>query len=216
VEKEKKYERTDENQMADRRVKKWLTATAAGAVPASLVRCRRPGTAKPLIAWQIGDGYFGNTRMDGVRFARLVWWPGAIHEGNGVRRTIVDEQATKEQREALIALDSGQHGGPYWEIFAAVCPNLIETLFAPITLTVDREKRSATIRIPGIAESNVEPIKSPATGEEQRARIALPNGFEYKEAEMGNTVSCRVSAGDKLTFELKNTYAQLNAFDWSN
>ena len=133
-----------------------------------------------------------------------------------MRCTIVDEQATKEQREALIALDSGQHGGTYWEIFAAVCPNLIETLLAPITLTVDREKRRATIRIPGIAESNVEPIKSPATGEEHRARIALPDGFEYKEAEMGNTVSCRVSAGDKLTFELKNTYAQLNAFDWSN
>jgi hypothetical protein len=62
----------------------------------------------------------------------------------------------------------------------------------------------------------VEPIKNPATGEEHRARIALPNGFEYREAEMGNTVHCRVSAGDKLTFELKNTYAQLNAFDWSN
>jgi hypothetical protein len=33
---------------------------------------------------------------------------------------------------------------------------------------------------------------------------------------MGNTVSCRVSAGEKLTFELKNTYGQLNAFDWNN
>ena len=44
----------------------------------------------------------------------------------------------------------------------------------------------------------------------------MPNGFEYKEAEMGNTVNCHVSAGDKLTFELKNTYAQLNEFDWSN
>jgi hypothetical protein len=33
---------------------------------------------------------------------------------------------------------------------------------------------------------------------------------------MGNTVNCRVSAGDKLTFQLKNTNAQLNAFDWSN
>jgi hypothetical protein len=70
---------------------------------------------------------------------------------------------SKEQRDALIALDSGQHGGTYWEIFGAVCPNLIEALFAPITLNVDREKRCATIRIPGIAESNVEPIKNPAT-----------------------------------------------------
>ena len=169
-----------------------------------------------LLGWQISDGYFGETRLDGVRFARIYWWPGAIHEGNGVRRTIIDERATKDQREALIALDSGQHGGLYWEIFAAVCPNLVEPLFAPITVDIDREKRVATIRIPGVAESDTQPIKNPVSGEEHRARIVLPNGFEYKEAEMGNTVSCRVSAGDKLTFELENTYAQLNAFDWSN
>jgi len=78
------------------------------------------GHCEALLAWQISDGYFGNTRLDGVR------------------RTIVDEQASKEQRDALIALDSGQHGGPYWEVFAAVCPNLIEALFAPIALNVDR------------------------------------------------------------------------------
>ena len=174
------------------------------------------GHCESFVAWQINDGYFGNTRLDGVRFARLYSWPGPLWEGNGVRRTIVDEQATKEQRDALIALDSGQHGGTYWEIFAAICPNLIEALFAPITINVDREKRCATIRIPGIGEYDIEPIKNPVTGEEHRARIVLPNGFEYKEAEMGNTVSCRVSGGDKLTFELKNTYAQLNAFDWNN
>jgi hypothetical protein len=174
------------------------------------------GRCEALLAWQISDGHFGDTQLDGVRFARLYSWPGAIHEGNGVRRTIVDEEASKEQREALIALDSGKHGGVYWEIFVAVCPNLIEPLFAPIGLQVDREKRRATIRIPGIADSDIEPIRNPVTGEEHRARIALPHGFEYKEAEMGNTVNCRVHAGDKLTFELKNTYAQLNAFDWSN
>jgi hypothetical protein len=92
--------------------------------------------------WQISDGYFRNTRLDGVRFARLYWWPGAIHEGNGVRHTIIDEEASKEQREALIALDSGEHGGTYWEIFAAVCPNLIEPLFAPVSLNVDRGIRT--------------------------------------------------------------------------
>jgi hypothetical protein len=62
-------------------------------------------------AWQIKEGYFGNIRLDGLRFAGAVWWPGAIHEGNGVWRTIIDEQATNEQREALIALANGQHGG---------------------------------------------------------------------------------------------------------
>jgi hypothetical protein len=154
--------------------------------------------------------------LEGVRFAAVVWWPGAIYEGNGVWCTIVDEQATKDQQEAIVALASGQHGGTYWEVFAAVCPNRPEPLFGPITFKFDREKRHATVRVPDLIESDVEPIKNPVTGEEHRARIALPNGFEYKEAEMGNTVNCRVSAGDKLTFQLKNTYAQLNAFDWSN
>jgi hypothetical protein len=174
------------------------------------------GHCEATVAWQIKEGYFGNTRLDGARFGRAVWWPGPIHEGNGVARTIVDEQTTKEQREALIALPSGQHGGTYWEILASVIPNAVEPVVAPITLILDREKRRATIRIPELVECDVEPIKNPITGEEHRARITLPNGFEYKEAEMGNTVRNRVSAGDKLTFEFKNTYAQLNTFDWSN
>jgi len=125
------------------------------------------GRCEAFLGCLVSDGYFGNTRLDGIRFARLYWWPGAIYEGNRVRRTIVDEQATKEQREALIALDSGQHGGPYWEIFAADCPNLMEAVFAPITLNVDREKRLATIQIPGYkldyrlaASSTVYPIES--------------------------------------------------------
>src|SRR5258708_929114 len=62
------------------------------------------GRCEGIGACQINEGYFGNTRLDGVRFAGVAWWPGAIHEGNGVWRTIVDEQATKEQREALIFL----------------------------------------------------------------------------------------------------------------
>ena len=175
-----------------------------------------PGRCEGIHALRINDGYFSNTRLDGVHLARIYWWPGPVHEGNGVRRTIVDEKASREQRDALIALDTGQHGGTYWEIFAAVCPTMIEPLIASISLNVDREKRRATIRIPDLIDADVEPIKNPATGEELMARITLPNGFEYKEAEMGNTVQCRVNAGDKLTFELKNTYAQLNAFDWSN
>jgi len=92
----------------------------------------------------------------------------------------------------------------------------METLFAPISFKVDRDKRRATVWIPNIAETNIEPIKNPVTGEEHRARIVLPNGFEYKEAEMRNTVYCRVGGGEGLAFELKNTYGQLNAFDWSN
>ena len=48
------------------------------------------------------------------------------------------------------------------------------------------------------------------TGDEHRVRIDLPDGFEYKQAEIGNTVKARVSAEEPLSFTLENTYAQLN------
>ena len=174
------------------------------------------GRCEAFVGWHIKEGHFGNTRLDGVRFARIFSWPGPIHEGNGTRQLIIDEQATSEQRDALLALESGEQGGAVFEIFAAVCPNVLETLYAPISLETDREHRQATCHIPGVGESRIEPIKNPVSGEEHRARIVLPNGFEYQEAEMGNTVYVRVQSDEKVAFEHENTYAQLNEFDWSN
>ena len=174
------------------------------------------GRCEGVGVWQIREGHFGTTQLDGVRFAQILWWPGPIHEGNGTRQLLIGEQTTPDQRMALMTLASGTQGGTFFEIIAAVCPNVVEPVFVPITFQSDRERRQALLRIPGIAELRTEPIKNPVTGEEHRARIVLPNGFEYKEAEMGNAVLLRVQSGAPLVFEHANTYAHLNAFDWSN
>jgi hypothetical protein len=193
-----------------------VSCNCAWGCPCQFNALPTTGRCEAFGGYQIREGYFGDTRLDGVRFARIFSWPGPIHEGNGTRQLVIDEQATQEQRDALIALESGEQGGAYFEIFAAVCPNALETIYAPISLEIDRERRQVTLHIPGVGESRTEPIKNPATGEEHRARIVLPDGFEYKEAEMGNTVYVRVQSDERVAFEHENTYAQLNAFDWSN
>ncbi len=174
------------------------------------------GRCEALVGLEIREGYFGDTRLNGARFARIFSWPGPIHEGDGTRQLIIDERATPEQRDALVALESGEQGGAYFEIFAAVAPNVLETVIAPITFEVDRERRQAALHVPDMGEYRAEPIKNPVTGEEHRARIVLPEGFEYQEAEMGNAVYVRVRSDERVAFEHENTYAQLNAFDWSN
>jgi hypothetical protein len=174
------------------------------------------GRCEGLTAWQVTEGHFGSLRLDGVRFAGFYGWPGAIHEANGTQRLVIDDRTSPEQRAALEALHKGGEGGAVFEIFAAVCPNRLETVVAPIELTLDRAARLASVRIPGLAELTVEPIRNPVTGDEHRARIVLPDGFEFEEAEVANAVSLRATAGDPLTFSLENTYGQLNAFDWSN
>ena len=174
------------------------------------------GRCEAMAAFKIHQGHYGNITLDGIRFLRVYSWPASIPEGNGTRLTIIDDQASGAQRAALLALDSGKQGGLYFEIFAAVCPKVLEPMFARVEIITDRERRRARVVVPNVLESRVEPILNPVTGEEYQARIVLPNGFEYKEAEMGNTVSFEVKLPQELAMRHQNTYAQLNAFDWSN
>jgi hypothetical protein len=93
---------------------------------------------------------------------------------------------------------------------------VVEPVVAPITLQTDRQRRQAHLRIDQIGEIRIEPIKNPVTGEEHRARIVLPDGFEFTEAEMANAVTLRLQSTPPLVFEHTNTYGQLNTFVWSN
>lgn len=174
------------------------------------------GRCEAFAVWDIREGHFGDTSLDGARYARIYSWPGAIPEGNGTRRLILDERTTPAQRDALTALESGQYGHPYLEIFAAMCPHTSDPIVAPIELESDRVGRRARVRIAGLAESGIEPIVNSVTGREHRVRLDLPNGFEYKQAEIANSVTWKVSAGDSLQMDHARTYAQLNHFDWSS
>ena len=178
--------------------------------PPTLGRCEGYG------AFEIREGHFGPTRLDGVRFAGFYSWPGAIHEGNGTRRMIFDERAAPEQHAALEELESAAHGGGYFEVFSLMCPNRLDPVVAPIELSVDREARLATVRIPCILDSRIEPIRTPVTGDEHRVGIVMPGGFEFEEAEVANSVHLRSTAGKSLDFDLENTFGQLNEFDWSS
>ena len=75
------------------------------------------GRCEAIASFEIHQGYYGDVSLAGVRFLRVYSSPASIPEGNGTRLTIIDDQASAEQRAALLALDSGQHGGLYFEIF---------------------------------------------------------------------------------------------------
>jgi hypothetical protein len=173
------------------------------------------GNCKTLIGYEIREGHFGETSLDGVRYAEVMAFPGPVYEGNGTMQLIIDKAATPEQREAIEALVSGEHGGTYFEVFASMAPSRHETLEASVEIEADRERRVASVRVGELAECSIEPIRSPVSGDEHRVRIDLPDGFEYKQAEIANAVHTRVSGAEPLSFTLENTYGQLNPIDWS-
>jgi len=173
------------------------------------------GRCEAIVAMRIREGHYGSTNLDGVTFAGAFWFPGPIHEGKGIGRFAVDEKANADQRAALVAITTGKAGGMPWEIFAAVTETYLDPIFIPIDLESNREARTARLHAPGLGDFRIEPIKNPVTGEPHRALIKLPEGFEYKEAEMGNTVSMHGTVGDK-TLNNQNSYAQLAAVEWGN
>jgi hypothetical protein len=173
------------------------------------------GDCQVVAGIQISDGHFGDVDLSGVKFGELMSFPGPIYEGNGTLQVFNDKAASEEQRDAIEKLWTGDYGGAFFEIFSSVCPNKRETVIASIDIESDRERRVATIRIGDFGAATIEPIKSPATGDEHRVRIDLPNGFEYKQAEVGNTVQASASSEDPLSFSFERSYAQLNEFDWS-
>ena len=90
--------------------------------------------------------------------------------------------------------------------------NVLPTLFKPIELALDVEKRTATVRVPGVVEGRGEPIRNPITGAVHRARIDLPAGFEYSQAEVASGTSRATGA---IPLDLQGTHAHLTRFHWS-
>jgi hypothetical protein len=191
------------------------TCNCAWGCPCQFNALPTHGRCEALVAVRIREGHYGTTKLDGVTFATAYWWPGAVHEGNGIVQLAIDERATAEQRQAILNISSGKEGCTFFEIFASVVSTVLDPVYVPIALTSDRDKRVGRLRVTGLGEFTVEPIRNPVTGEEHRALIKLPNGFEYKEAEMANCVENHAKLGNKVISN-RNSYAQFAAVDWSN
>jgi hypothetical protein len=191
------------------------TCNCAWGCPCQFNALPTYGWCEAVVALRIREGHYGGTRLDGVTFASAYWWPGAIHEGNGIWKLAIDERTTADQRDALLKITSGKEGGTMFEILASVTATFLEPVYTPIHFESDQERRVARLDAPGLGSFRAEPIKNPVTGEEHRARIDLPNGFEYKLAEMANCVEYRAKVGDK-TIANTNCYAQFCSIDWTN
>ncbi len=150
------------------------------------------GHCRAAVAMRIERGHFGDVRLDGLVWAGMFGWPGPIHEGKGAAQPVLDERADARQREAILKILAGEEtepGATIFNVFAAVIDTVHEPLFKPIEFAVDIEARTGRVAIPGLIETIGEPIRNPVTGEPHRARVVLPHGFEYAEAEFGSSTT---------------------------
>jgi len=146
------------------------------------------GSCTAVVGLVIDQGHHGSTRLDGLKAAAVFKFPRAIHEGHGEGAVAIDERASPAQRDALLRIFSGQDtapGGTIFQILSTVTETLHDPIFAAIEFDIDIDGRTARLRVPGLVEARGEPIRNPVTGVASRARIDLPDGFEFTTAEVG-------------------------------
>lgn len=119
------------------------------------------GTCQAIAAWRIDRGSVDGLDVSGLTIAVLDHIPGNILQGNHKVVIVIDDQATQEQAEALLAVWSGKHGGPIAHL-SELWGELRGVERQAITFTV--EGGQGRIVIGDIAEATMAPMVG-ATGQ---------------------------------------------------
>jgi hypothetical protein len=166
------------------------------------------GYCKGLLGMRITEGHFKDVKLDGLSFFVTVSFPGALHEGNGEVQPIIDERASPQQREALFNIMSGQNSaeGTLFHIVSLIVTKMHDPIFAPVSYQFDKGARTARLSIPGVLETDVEPIKNPITGAPHRIKVVMPEGFEHIEGEIA---SSNITSTGAIKFETKGMHSTL-------
>ena len=122
------------------------------------------------MVFHVNEGQYDGTRLDDLTFALVGHAPsGSMLDGNWSAGVITDDKASSEQQQALLAIASGQAGGPMAPL-SGLIGNFLGMEARPIRFEKNGLKRSVTI--PGVLEQGVEGV----AGVNQEEPLYIDNG----------------------------------------
>ena len=145
-------------------------------------------------AFLIEEGFFGDIDLSGTKAVSMMKFPGPIHEGKGQFQIILDSNSSLDQQNSIKSIMYGKETEPMataFYMYASMMKTFHEPIIKKIDLEINLETRICNLEAEDVIKTNTRPISNPITGEEHRARIDLPNGIEFKNAEMasGTTIA---------------------------
>ena len=160
------------------------------------------GNCEALLGYRVRKGNFGTTNLDGVVFAWGLWWPKAIHMGEGIGQLYVDKKASSEQVKALEEIVSGKHGGGVFTIFPSTFKEARPTVVTNIELHY--HPYDGWFKVEGAGEVHSGHILNAKTGEPWEGELVLPGGIGFKRGTV-TSVDWHWNSGDlSLKYEKKN------------
>ena len=165
------------------------------------------GTCDGLLAWRVDEGAVDGTSVSGRTIVLLCHIPGNIMEGNWRVRVYVDDQATAEQKDALLNVWTGKLGGPVADL-AQLVGEVLSVEQAPITFDIKGVDGRLKVG-PGI-EAALKPFQG-ATGKDTALHDTIFTTIPGSPAYVGKAENYRVNVPD-FNIDLQGHNAVSGAF----
>jgi len=168
------------------------------------------GNCEALLGYRIIKGNFENTKLDGIVFAWGLWWPKAIHQGEGVGQLYVDRKASAEQVKAIEEIASGKYGGGVFTIFPSTLKEVRPTVVTNIEFHYHPYDSWFTVE--GAGEVRSGHIVNAKTNEPWEGEIIVPGGIGFKRGTVTSVDWHWQSLDISLKHEKKNGHASIATF----
>ena len=117
------------------------------------------GTCQAVVAYHLDRGEIRGVDVSGLSFVGVAFIPGNVLAGNMTQVIFVDDDASEEQEQALLAAFTGELGGPLADL-AELVSEVKEVRRAPISHTI--EEGAGTLRVgDDTVLANMEPYRGP-------------------------------------------------------
>ena len=110
------------------------TCNCAYGCPCQFNALPTSGNCTASVAMRIDKGHFGDVRLDGLHWAGIFAWPGAVHEGRGV-------QVAQEHRQRAPAPLRMAEGEPVLQVGADEVPAREARIAAAVLLVAAQDRR---------------------------------------------------------------------------
>ena len=168
------------------------------------------GNCEAFIAYHVIKGNFEQTSLNGLVFAWGLWWPKAIHMGEGTGKLYVDRKATPEQIKAIEQITSGKLGGGIFAIFPSTFTTVLPTEITDIEFSYD--PYDAFFKVKGAGEVRSEHIVNATSGQQFEGEILVPGGIVFKKGTV-TSVDWNWRADEiSLKHEKKNGHMSLATY----
>lgn len=134
---------------------------------------------------KVRQGSLDGKKLDGLSFAFMAAWPGALHFGGGVAKLLIDEKTPSDIRALFESMLKGEFGGKPWPIFAPTIDRWLETAFLPFQWKLDGA--NSEVNAGDQLRVSLAPMRNPVTGKEVGAKILLPDGLVTEEENVTST-----------------------------